>query len=241
MQMTYRRHSFTTNMTSYRSADPGGMGRKVPTGEPKGNPQPACQTALEPGAYTISFDIIPPSDGLGCATQAIITAKVDGMPLRRVISVFNGAAITVVADAVEVQLVDVSSDFIIFDPPQEATAPYIVTTGVEVGTRGTVMQPPVLVEQVGFSIDPSGNVSYDVPQDSGVISVFIAAGFNANTGVTPFDGYVQMFNNGQFVGAFNIPQTQGWIPLVPGTTQVVVNNLNSAFNLNGNLVWGIEG
>jgi hypothetical protein len=67
------------------------------------------QDDLEPGEYTIQFQIVePPVDGLGFATYAFIVWKIGGQQISRIISVFNGSAISGIADSVHVQLLDQS-------------------------------------------------------------------------------------------------------------------------------------
>jgi hypothetical protein len=67
------------------------------------------QDNLEPGEYTIQFQIVePPTDGLGFATYAYIVWKIGGQQISRIISVFNGSAISGIADSVHVQLLDQS-------------------------------------------------------------------------------------------------------------------------------------
>src|SRR5271157_5513727 len=67
------------------------------------------QSNLEPGEYTLQFNVIePPIDGLGYATYAYVVWKVEGQPVPRIISVYNGAAISGVADSVDVHLLDQS-------------------------------------------------------------------------------------------------------------------------------------
>lgn len=64
---------------------------------------------LEPGEFTLQFEVLePPIDGLGYATYAYIVWKVAGQQISRIISVFNGAAISGVANSVHVKLQDQS-------------------------------------------------------------------------------------------------------------------------------------
>ena len=67
------------------------------------------QANLEPGEYTIQFQIVePPIDGAGSATYAYVSWKVDGQQIQRIISVFSGASISGVAESAHVQLLDQS-------------------------------------------------------------------------------------------------------------------------------------
>lgn len=81
-----------------------------PLGSFAGNPIPNLQVDnLEAGEYTLQFQVIePPIDALGYATYAIIRWKVQGQQIQRIISVFSGAVIGGVAQAVDVYLLDQS-------------------------------------------------------------------------------------------------------------------------------------
>jgi len=75
-----------------------------------GSPTPNLQVDnLEAGEYSLQFQVIEsPTDGLGHATYAIIRWKVQGQQIQRIISVFSGAVIGGVAQAVDVYLLDQS-------------------------------------------------------------------------------------------------------------------------------------
>ena len=65
---------------------------------------------LEPGEYTIQFSLVEPViDGLASATYAYVDWKVDGQQLQRIVSVYSGAAISGVAEAVDIHLLDQSN------------------------------------------------------------------------------------------------------------------------------------
>lgn len=76
-----------------------------------GNPQPNLQIdALEPGEYTLQFQTVEtPIDALGFATYAIVRWKVKGQQIQRILSVFSGAVLGGVAEAVDVALLDQSN------------------------------------------------------------------------------------------------------------------------------------
>jgi hypothetical protein len=109
------------------------------------------QTELEAGEYTVQFQVIEPViDTRGFATYAIITWKVDGQQLQRVISVFSGAAISGVCDSVHVKLVDQSGRiFGIANLP----GGFSVTNGSPIVTA-TVPQSFTSDEQLEFLSQP---------------------------------------------------------------------------------------
>lgn len=87
----------------------------ITTGSPLGSfagpQQPNLQIDhLEPGEYTLQFQIVePPSDPFPFSTYAIARWKVHGQQIQRIISVFSGAVLGGVAEAVDVQLLDQSN------------------------------------------------------------------------------------------------------------------------------------
>lgn len=114
------------------------------------------QDNLEPGEYTLQFQVIePPIDGLGFATYAYIVWKVAGQQNSRIVSVFNGSAVSGVADSVHVQLLDQSSR-----GPVSLVGTFAVTNGLP---TFTATNPQVLKsgEIIIFSNQPT--VQYQVP------------------------------------------------------------------------------
>lgn len=82
-----------------------------PLGSFAGPQQPNLQIDhLEPGEYTLQFQIVePPNDPFPFSTYAIARWKVHGQQIQRIISVFSGAVLGGVAEAVDVQLLDQSN------------------------------------------------------------------------------------------------------------------------------------
>lgn len=65
---------------------------------------------LEPGEYTLQFQVIEaPQDNIPFSTYAIVRWKVHGQQIQRIISIFSGAVLGGVAEAVDVQLLDQSN------------------------------------------------------------------------------------------------------------------------------------
>ena len=81
-----------------------------PLGSFIGNQIPNLQIdQLEPGEYTIQFQVVEaPIDPEDFGLYAYIQWKVDGQQIQRIVSVFSGAVITGVANAVDVYLLDQS-------------------------------------------------------------------------------------------------------------------------------------
>ena len=114
------------------------------------------QGNLEPGEYTLQFNVIePPIDGLGYATYAYVIWKVEGQPVPRIISVYNGAAISGVADSVDVHLLDQSGR-----GNGDLTVNFNVTNGVtSFTTTGQLFLKKG--QQIQFGVQPG--VIYTIP------------------------------------------------------------------------------
>jgi hypothetical protein len=211
-------------------------------GLPTGNPIPSIQmNDLEPGVYTIQFTVIPPGDGQGFAAYAIVTWKVEGQQVTRMVSVFSGAVISGVAESVDVKIVDVSQIGTNGFPttPQK----YQVGVSLSKGSRATTMQPATLVTQLDeIQLDAGATTSYLIPSDAGVISALVTSA-SLTTGVLPTDILVIQSTTGLVAHLcrwYPIEQSPGWIPLFGGAVNLEIFNTGSA-KAGVNVIWGIEG
>lgn len=177
----------------------------------------------EPGDYTAEFAFSPTLDSQGFArmqAEALITWAIEGNFVTRRISVTNGASITGVAQAVRIQIFDVSNP-----GATPANIAYGVSVQVTKGARATTMQPPTLIPhpfvndqavnpvtqpyaQGSYLIAPEGGAGagnsdgftiIPVPPDAGVISIFVTVGFGVGPLGNPPAGY----------------QAQGTAPVIP--------------------------
>jgi hypothetical protein len=213
-----------------------------------------------PGDYTAEFSISPPpfTRGAGNPVQAeaLITWAIEGNFVTRRISISNGATISGVAQAVRIQIMDVSN-------PAVATAgqQYGVSVQVTKGIRATTMQPPTLTPhpsvddevqtpivqpfaQATYSVSAQGGggagngngfIELLIPQDAGVISVFITVAADNVFGgtyqaqgtapVIPDDNVVALIRaNGADQASFDPRAFNGWIPLIPGAATIDLIN-----------------
>lgn len=200
------------------------------------------RTGLEAGTYTLQFGIrditqapLLPSQPPSIPTvQAIINWKIDGQQQRRVISVVSGASISGVCEAVDVSIVDKTSN------PTLAGFTYNVQVTLSKGMRGNVQQPPALLDSLATLVPNAGLLVHLVPPDSGVISVFLLIDAGVPAIASDFQ-LVMTDPSGGVVYAASTPATLGqWIPLVPGTAALQVFN-HSATPALVTLLWGIEG
>jgi hypothetical protein len=190
---------------------------------------------LEPGEYTLQFGVQPPADGHGFATYAVINWKIAGQQQQRIMSIYQGASISGVAEGVSVQLFDQSGDASV-----SRQAPYNIIITLSRGTRANTQQPPVLVTTSNLIIPHGlGTKNETVPNNAGVISVSVSAANNgvlANTDLAVFE-----INSAGTLGAFYPNIAIGWNPLVPGSTILTLTNNSTTTDAVLSLIWGIEG
>lgn len=192
---------------------------------------------LEPGTYTLQFSVIniQPSPNLQImippVVHALITWKIEGQQQRRQISVVSGASISGVCEAVDVKLQDINNQ-------EDEGYGYQVQVTLSKGLRANTQQPPQLSRGRLILVPPSTSAIFPVPDDSGVISFFP---FFDTT--HPDDMGIAMTDavNNTVATITPAPNALGWIPLVPGTTVVSLNNNNATDGMFCNLLWGIDG
>lgn len=177
---------------------------------------------LPAGNYTIQFNVSDPNTSVNLTpgdiirARATITWKVNGNPVIRVVDVGNGVSVTGVAEAIDVQLQDVSSTSA-GTPILLRGRPYTVTITCAPGTRPSVEQPPtVALPQTNLAAGATKN--FDVP--IGAISVFVAV-FPAVVG-SPIGAYQIQVNQLAINTSLKLydPRQTDWVPLIPGTTQI---------------------
>lgn len=199
-------------------------------------------TNLDPGEYTVQFNPELPGDGNGFSAYAFINWKVAGQMQPRIISIFQGASISGVCDAVDIRILDQSGD--------NAGAPrsnngYKIIATLSKGTRPTIMQPPVLVTARTQTVAAAGSVhDFSVPQNAGVISVLITAVTGSGAHIDDEDWFaIARDPSATLLGEWYPAKTgAAFLPLPPGTSTVrVVNNNSGGQSIDVTLQWGIEG
>lgn len=227
--------SFTTEV--FRTTEVGNQ-----LGIPPGNPLPSInQDNLEPGEYTIQFEAQPPSDGAGFSAYAIVTWKILGQQLTRKVGVFSGTAISGVAEAVDVKIVDVSGEGTLL-PVSPVPVPYKIACTLSRGTRATTMQPPTLVSQpVGVVIPtPGGSTEWIIPKNAGIMSAMLFVRSTVAFAPFAFSAFVRTASF-QTVTSYNVsPDNPVWIPIAPSAEAIIILN-DSAGDATANIVWGVEG
>jgi len=206
--------------------------------------------------YLVQFGI---QDGLAAFPNAVadIDWSVEGNTVHRTISVSNGAAIAGCGQACKVRIRDAS---II-----NTGVGYAASVQISRGNRASLEEPATLVPVVPAGATASGGLNptigiisvasglppvfntVNIPQDSGVISVFItAAARGAASVLTPLtdaDGYVVVGAGATLLKIIPISELGRWIPLGPQASQLFFFNTMAAGNprLTFSLTYGIDG
>lgn len=141
-------------------------------------PMALQQNNLDPGEYTLQFQVIePPIDKLGFAVYAYVSWKVAGQQITRIISVFNGSAISGVADSVDVFLQDQSGR------GGSITLPgtFGVTNGSSTFTA-TIAQTLKSNQQIQFSNQPG--IFYTIPNGMNGVTGLLSVPYTGPTNNT---------------------------------------------------------
>lgn len=203
---------------------------------------PGVQQALHPGEYTLQFQVLPPPDGQGFACYAIVDWKLDGQQIRRKVSVFSGAAITGMAESIDVKIVDVSGVGTTGFPT--VAQKYKVAMTLSRGKRGDIQQPPILITQPDAIEFGTPAPVFLIPQDAGVVSAMVltTAPDGTQDGLTKI--IVQQITTGGLPTQSYHPDTipGAWIPISPLAVQLSILNSDTENDPPlGNVIWGIEG
>ncbi len=171
-------------------------------------------------------------------TQAVIFWSINGSPVRRVIDVSQGASISGVTESARVEVYDVTPDI----GRGVRNRPYTVMINVAPGPRAATTLPPFLrawpaTQQLLAAAATVLIVPDDVGANGFRLSVFSPSGGIAGATVTMTDSNGTVYD--QYVvlpGA-----TDKFVPLAPGTCQIVVTNNDGANPLNISGQWAIDG
>jgi len=181
----------------------------------------------------------PPAAALGAAEILLPRAEIiwstEGNSVRRLISIYDGTVISGCAQGFDVK---------VFDATLNGTGlEYFASALVTPGTRPSIQQPPTLYDNLPILITAAGGVgTFVVPPDAGVISIrpYIAP-VNAAAVVGNDDVTLQFQMPTSDIAFVGYDGLFDWIPLPPGTTQIVIRNNRAAGDIAANILWGIEG
>jgi hypothetical protein len=192
------------------------------------------------GAYTLQFSLEIP-DGTDGHVIAIaeIDWKVEGNWVHRVVNIRSGTAISGTSEACKVVIRDLSTATPI--PGQV----YRVSVQIATGTRGATSQPPIYQPNTtvySMGAGDLGPFKIPVPQNSGIVSVWMAAYVNAVAPSKPVSGTVIgiLYAPGAPIGVVDLTNPQ-WVPIPPGTDEIWVYNTSGVAIKFPCPIFGIEG
>lgn len=188
------------------------------------------------GPYTLQFSLELPSTVAGpVVTIAEIDWKVEGNWVHRTVNVRSGTSVSGTAEAVKVIIHDDSKVF--------ANEEYTVSVQVAKGTRPAIQQPATYQpEQGDTGIVAGANHTFNVPQNSGVIGVWLTALADVAVPIAPVAGTVVAKIGSTFFTSMYADLTKSdWIPIPPGTTQIQVFNAGAVNVVVAAPLYGIDG
>lgn len=178
---------------------------------------------------------------------AEIKWSVEGNSVRRLVSVTNGMTLTGVGEGIKVSVSDQS-----FQVVGVTLIEYPVDITVAPGSRASVNQPPTLAaagDVGGGFVTTIGALSFKdiaIPQDAGVISVYItvipaaAVGIPLPAPIPPFGAIAEMLDQFLvFQRGFDALDA-GWVPIVPTASFLRLVNNTSVLQFY-TVTFGIDG
>lgn len=202
------------------------------------------KTFPHPGTYTLQFHLKPadPDSHQIIECEAVITWGAGGNTVRRVVTVVDGLSITGIADSVRVVMRDVSSVL------GSSGDKYVVSVQIAPGTRPTT-QPPLLYPPLSSNpqtVAAGGSADFNVPQDSGCISVCVIAG-NASA-VAPAASIPEqeacviqsIIGFGVILKKYDARMFE-FVPLSPGCRVVRFSNLSTGIMMRVQVAFAIDG
>lgn len=206
------------------------------TGDPNGKVSLQANFAPDAGYYTVQFGVSGTVTGNSYRPVALCTFTVEGNNVVREIDVSDGATISGPGQAIRVQVTDDTSE----NPGQK----YGVSIQVTPGTRPTTEQPPTLFG--GRLNQTLGETSEEIPQNVGIISVFVTAIYVDGTGAVqpgPAPLVVQLFDGSSHLLSQFYAGLQGaWVPVPAGASFIEFQNFGAAGGtVNVAWTWGIDG
>ena len=222
--------------------------------------QSGQQVALSQGTpltegyvYTISFDVIAPTDDVGdpvpyaCVVQ--VRFNENGNTQQRIFSLSGAQSISLPGRIIDIRVTDTTPTTLPLSGGDEPTptpgagTPYTVRMVLERGNRPGGADRPALYNGI-FQLAPTDSVSLMVPQGAGAQSVAVSYG-----GATPADvpsAILISFNGPGGTGIFKqayvtAASEDRFINIPSSATEVTITNVDSANTANVSVQWGIDG
>lgn len=214
--------------------------------------------AGDAGTYTVEFGLTPnAASNMPIFAEALITWSVEGNSVTRRVNIGDGVSVSGVGQAARIIMSDTTPDYL---TPNGVL--YGVSCQVSKGVRGGSKQGPLLLPQgpiggivppfapntgsiASFPVAPGPGAVIIVPQNAGVIAVKII-GIDSSTdtlgagSLVATQRYVEgivTINTAQY-DVFDQPD---WVPVVPGTSQILLNNFSGHPVISTSVVFMIDG
>jgi hypothetical protein len=200
-------------------------------------------------SLTVQFNV----QGINPVCRAEITASVQGNRVKRLLSVSDGASITLRGKNIDVRVKDFTSTG---GPFPVAGTKYQVSILGTLGVRAASKQPPLLDPLVYRTTVGGANIVIDgpilvlagstifvpIPEDSGVNSVFVTV--DDGTGVTVFTQNEivvrHMSIGGTAMKAYSPYIWADWVPVTSNSSFIGITN-RSAVEAFASITFGIDG
>lgn len=194
---------------------------------------------LEPGVYTVQFDVVSvplgASGGPAFDCKALVTFKCNGNNVTRALDVQQGVQISGMAEAINVVAIDSSTD------ADGAGNNYTVTANISAGQRCSYANPPILgvfAKNRAQAILAAGTVTVQIPTGFGVSSIKAIA--NPAPTATA-DVQVDIQNAaGNSLMTYGLSQHTEFVPIPGDASQIVFTN-NESGTIKLSAQWGIDG
>jgi len=196
-----------------------------------------------PGNYTAQF-LVSKQLGALVTPVAQILWSAGGNTSPRLVSVFDGLAITGFCEHVTINVSDVTDPIEVAPPSQ-----YDVTVLVGRGVRASISQPPIYQTYITFNgatilgaIFLTAGSTFDIvmPQNAGVNSVMVTASIIPVAGIiTAADCVVEQHTVTRAVKNY-FPNDYDFVPISPQVSFIRLKNL-SGVDIELSITWGIDG
>ena len=194
--------------------------------------------------------IIPPPIAVGTITPVgEILWSIGGNTQRRLISIYDGAVITGVAEHFSINATDETD---LSDTTNQTL--YDVTITAAGGVRGSTSLPPIYQTYItntntgvitfgNFTLAASSHLDVPIPKDAGVSSVMVTASYPGVVLTGAEFGFSQASTIPALLKQYN-PMNYGFVPLSPQADVLVFTNLTSGAGsqlIEFSVTWGIDG
>jgi len=185
--------------------------------------------------YTVQFGIgrVPV---FSARTVAEITWSVAGNRVVRRMTPNSGGSISGRAEAVKVELIDVTDAF---NAGQEYDASILVSPGV----RASTANPPTLIDPFdGIIVAPATTQSVPIPQGVGVVSALVVQKVAIGGAPIPAGEIsVEQFDGVTSLLIYDPRDYTDFVPIVASADSLVLGNFNAVTAVRFSIIWGIDG